>query len=172
MGPALIYTVLADVTPQAERASVYLRLSAALLVAELLANPLGGALLELSVWLPLGVGFVIAIISALTLAFMPETLDLIKRADEREGLVSDDEAAAEDDGGKESILRRAIHTIRENAADTWKFVLGNQRVVLLMLPMVFYIIGRLVQELLMQYARARYGWSWSKVCLGRSDTCL
>lgn len=32
-----------------------------------------------------------------------------------------------------------------------------------MLPLIFVTLGKYIQEMLLQYATKRFGWSWSKV---------
>jgi len=168
---AMIYTIIADVTPQADRATCYFGLQAAFLVAELLGSPIGGLLLEHHAWTALLVGLGIAFLSGLTLLPMPETLDLIKKVDEQNGETPGETADGEQPG-KESVWQKTTRVVRDSAVDTWTFILGNKRVVLLMLPLMFYLVGRFVQELLLQYATKRYDISWSKVSHAPLLRCL
>ena len=99
---------------------------------------------------------------ALAIVPMPETLNLINLVDEQNGDVPHDTAEGEQ-APKQSVWKKTVHLVRDSAVDTWTFILGNRRIVLLMLPIMFFVVGRFVQELLLQYATKRYNWSWSKV---------
>ncbi|TPX11094.1 uncharacterized protein E0L32_007955 [Thyridium curvatum] len=160
VGPAMIFTCLADVTPQPERASVFFRVSAVFLVAELISGPIGGALLLVHPWLPLLVGMLINLLSFFTLWVLPETAHLIKKVDEQEAEDAADEE--EVDRPVEGTWHHMMMTAKRDLLETSKFILGNRSIVILMIPMVFYAVGKYVQELLLQYATKRYHWTWSK----------
>jgi hypothetical protein len=46
--------------------------------------------------------------------------------------------------------------------DMTTFVLGNLRVTVLLLSIVFAILGKFVEEMLLQYSSKRYGWSYDR----------
>ncbi|CAK7203641.1 hypothetical protein SEUCBS139899_006379 [Sporothrix eucalyptigena] len=167
VGPAMVFTVLADVTPQAARATCYFRLTAVFLVAELISNPLAGALLLWGGnWLPLVFGFVAIIVSGLILIALPETLHF----DTALGKVVPREAAAVGPADNTAPAKRGIasawhsfvHLLRTDARATSLFILRNRPLMFLMIPFIFSIVGRFVQSLLLQYATKRYSWSWSQ----------
>lgn len=177
VGPAMIFTILADVTPQAERASAYFFTMAIFLISEMISNPLGGTLLLLGNWAPLLVGISVAILSVLVLLPLPETLDFDQATDAVRVASATDSATdsaadgiADDADGHltkepQTIWRQTVHLLRNDLLETWRFIVSNRRIVLPMSSFVFYVIGRFVQELLLQYATKRYHWSWSRVCL-------
>jgi len=172
VGPALTFTILADVTPQAERATTYFHLNAAFMLAELLSNPLGGLLLDVHVWVALLVGLGLITLVGVVLLPMPETLDLIKKADEQNGEVPGEAGDADEQPPKESLRQKVVRVVRDNTVEMWTFILGNRTLVLLMIPTLFYIVGRFVQTLLLQYATKRYDMSWSKVGWPPARACV
>lgn len=112
----------------------------------------------ISPWLAILVGVLLCAASGLILLLLPETLELTRQADREEGI--ENEASQ---SGKATIVQKTLDIARESYYVTKTFILGNKRVVMLMLPLCFFIVGRYAQELLLQYATKRYNWSWSKV---------
>lgn len=185
VGPAMVYTVLADVTPQAERANCYFRLTAVFMVAELISNPMGGVLLLWGGhWTPLVFGFVCVVLSGLVLLLLPETLNFDQTAGTTAApakksapVVSD--ADTEDDTEEDTVAdamapplkrhsigsawQQLVHLLRTDARVTTLFILRNRPLMWLVIPFVFSVAGRFVQQLVLQYATKRYGWSWSQV---------
>ncbi|CAK7235747.1 hypothetical protein SCUCBS95973_009371 [Sporothrix curviconia] len=178
VGPAMIFTVVADVTPQAARATAYFRLTAVFLVAELISSPLAGALLIAGGhWLPLLFGFASAVMGGLVLLALPETLNFDTAAGKvvpraaATTVASDtaDTSSATPAAGTPTTKRSIasawhsfVHLLRTDARATSLFILHNRPLMFLMVPFVFSVVGRFVQNLLLQYATKRYSWSWSQ----------
>lgn len=149
----MFYTVLADVVPNDERATVFFQLAATFLASQMIAGPLGGAMMIGNPWIPLITSVVLLIVATLGVSILPETVHL----HDRKG--ANQEAAAEDDGIPK--MTKLLHKARTSLDEVWDFVLGNKSMAVLILSFVFVILGRFVGELLLQYATDRYGWSWS-----------
>ncbi|KJR86145.1 MFS transporter [Sporothrix schenckii 1099-18] len=187
VGPAMAFTVLADVTPQAERANRYFRLTAVFLVAELIGNPLSGTLLLWGGhWMPLMVALVALLVSGLVLLLLPETLHFdptagkaaaVGSAETASGLAaSDSDTYADDDPPPSAVTispppkrskigsawQRFLHLLRTDARATSLFMLRNRPLLLLVVPFVSSTVARFAQTLLLQYATERYAWSWSQ----------
>ena len=150
---AMLYTMLADVVPSNERATVFFQLTAVFLGSQMIAGPLGGAMLIWDPWIPLLVALAILIISNLMILAFPETVHVHDRK----------RPAVEQHGDGDDVPRatKLWRKASEGLAEVWDFVLGNKSVAFLMLSLVFVVLGRYVGELLLQYATDRYGWSWS-----------
>ncbi|EFX02009.1 major facilitator superfamily transporter [Grosmannia clavigera kw1407] len=165
VGPAMIHTILADVTPQAERASAYFIIVATFLVSDMISSPLGGTLLLFGNWAPLLVGVAAAVLAVLVLLPLPETLGF----DQTTGTVqtaanSTDTDSTDGSSAKQplTVWQQTVHVLRTDALETWRFIFSNRHIMLLTSSFVFFVIGRFVQELLLQYATKRYNWSWSR----------
>ncbi|CAK7215197.1 hypothetical protein SBRCBS47491_002401 [Sporothrix bragantina] len=173
VGPAMVFTVLADVTPQAARATCYFRLTAVFLVAELISNPLGATLLLIGGhWLPLLFGFTGIVLSGLVLLALPETLDFDPAAGKVvprvSAVVTTDAfgdtmpATAPTKNSIAAAWHSFVQLLRTDARATSLFILRNRPLMFLMIPFIFSVVGRFVQNLLLQYATKRYSWSWSQ----------
>jgi len=133
---------------------------------------LSGFLLSFSPWWPPVLGLLMGVVCLLAVIIAPETLQVRQWHDARSGrgravLEEQSEEEADDDLSGTKTKKTAggvfMHLVRSNAADLAHFVLGNRRLVVLMLPLIFVTLGRFVQELLLQYSTKRYHWSWSTV---------
>ncbi len=75
---ALAFTVLSDVTPEAERSGVFLRVGAFSITAGLVMPPLAAWLMRYNPWIPTMMGTGLLLLSVLLFAFTPETLNFGK----------------------------------------------------------------------------------------------
>lgn len=173
VGPAMMYTALADVTPQAERATAYFYLMSFFLLAELVSNPLGGILLLwIGDFLTLTLGVFLAILSTLVVASIPETLNFDKELDRVvtptpvPALENVEETVPVAPKTRQEHLAAAwnqtVHLIKTEVSATAIHMLKNKPLMLLMIPFCLVILGRFVQELLLQFATKRFDWSWSQ----------
>ncbi|KAM7201953.1 Major facilitator superfamily domain containing protein [Naviculisporaceae sp. PSN 640] len=158
---AMLYTMLSDVLPVDQRATVFFQFGAAFLTAQTISTPLSGYLLLYNMWLPLIVSYVLMTVVNLIGLMFPETLQLHRHAHaaERTSSENEDEFA---DTKSTSVLQDIKAKMLEGAGDVWRFVLSNTKVGFMMLSLVFVVLGRLAQELLLQYATKRYHWTWSE----------
>ncbi|KAK3898068.1 major facilitator superfamily domain-containing protein [Staphylotrichum tortipilum] len=155
---AMFYTAIADVVPVEGRSTAFFQLGAAFLGSQMVAGPLGGAMLVWNPWVPLLASLAILVITNLAVIIFPETVhvhDGSKAAEAEPDPESDADANV-------SWLTKLWRKAGPGLAEVWDFVLGNTQLAFLMVSLVFVILGRFVGELLLQYARARYEWSWSK----------
>lgn len=142
------------------------RFYSVLLVAELVANPLGGFLLSKGPWVSLITGNIFMALVLVSVYILPETLAVRRWHDARAGKAPNPQLAplgGDDEGPKKSSMRAALDDSRQQLVEVWEFLIGNKRIVVLMLPLIFVTLGRYMQEMLLQYSTKRYGWSWSKV---------
>jgi MFS family permease len=149
----MFYTSLADVVPSDERATVFFQLAAVFLGSQMIAGPLGGAMLIWDPWIPLLVALAVLILTNIAVVAFPETVHV----HDRKGA---DEEQEESDAGVPRAAK-LWEKARTSIVEVWDFILGNRSLAFLMLSLVFVVLGRFVGELLLQYATDRYGWSWS-----------
>ncbi len=153
----MFYTAIADVVPVDGRSTAFFQLGAAFLGSQMVAGPLGGAMLIWNPWVPLLVALAILIVTNLGVVAFPETVHVHDRSKAAEA--AEPESSEEDNV---SWVTKLWRKAGPGLAEVWDFVLGNTQLAFLMVSLVFVILGRFVGELLLQYARARYDWSWSK----------
>lgn len=110
--------------------------------------------------------------------FLPETLAIRQWHDAQAGrLLAQQPSDGGMDNDDDSLLHRekqgrarvAFGAATAQVRDIWEFLVTNKRVAFLILPFVFVSLGKYVQELLLQYATKRYGWSWSEVCVSPQE---
>lgn len=150
---AMLYTMVADVVPAHERTTVFFQLNAVSLGSQMIAGPLGGAMLIWDAWAPLLVALAIWVFTNLMVLTFPETV----RVHDRKMPQGEDRGGHNDLPRMTKLWRKA----REGTVEVWDFVLGNKSVSFLMVSLVFTFLGRYVGDLLLQYSTDRYGWSWS-----------
>lgn len=153
----------------APRTPVLFRFYSVFLVAELVANPLGGFLVSKGAWLTLFIGNAFMVLVIASVYILPETLSVRRWHDKKAGKVPSPRLASldvddnDDELLKKSNMRATLDDARAQLVEVWEFLIGNRRIVVLMLPLIFVTLGKYVQEMLLQYATKRFGWSWSKV---------
>ncbi|KAK4119330.1 MFS general substrate transporter [Parathielavia appendiculata] len=150
---AMFYTTIADVVPSDERATVFFQLGAVFLASQMVAGPLGGAMLVWNPWIPLLVALAVLIVTNTAVLAFPETVHVHDRKRPEEEQSSNETGTINSD----NLWQKA----RTGLAEVWDFILGNTSLAVLMLSLVFVILGRFAGELLLQYATDRYGWGWS-----------
>lgn len=136
---------------------MFFQLTAVFLGAQMISEPLGGAMLLWDPWIPLLVSLFFLVLATLLVLVFPETVHL------HDGKRSWEEA--DHTGDNVPRLAKLAQTAREGLLDMWAFVLGNRSVVFLLLSFIFSILGRYAGEILRQYSTDRYGWSWSKASM-------
>jgi MFS family permease len=144
--------IVADVFGEQDRATALFQLSAAVMISELLAVPLGGALMTWSSpWVPFVLGLVILTAGIPLAAFLlPETLPEPSGRNQSRTVEEED---AEEDSSDVSFSAR----LRVLFSAT-RFV--TQRNILLALAMFLASsLSRQSTSLLLQYSSTRYGWS-------------
>ncbi|KAL3417341.1 MFS transporter [Phlyctema vagabunda] len=151
---SIVYVMVADVVPDAERATVFFRIGASVLVGEMIASPLSAILMEIDPWLSIFLGLATMCSCGIVVALMPETLGLRTLEVTQDGNEDDEDSLSTRDhltGSGLSNLKNAAH-----------FIWGNTTVMILLFTYLLTTFGRIIQEMLLQYATKRYGWTWSK----------
>ena len=156
---AMMYTYVADVVPVAGRATVFFQLNAVILIADLVASPVTAVLMARSPWLSLALSMVLLTLGLLVCLVLPETNGIHKK--NRESAAAQRPPGAEG-SAKAGTLQRLLSHVRSSGLEARDFIVGNTRVFLLVQTLVFVVLGRWVQEMLLQYATRRYHWRWSQ----------
>ena len=170
MTTAMIWTMLADVTPAAERAGVYYLLMAFVLVLTATLYPLSGWLMTFSPWLPLWGGFVILWIGVASSFFLPETGTLRAKADEQERQHHDENTETTAASGEEDepskanggLISTVWRVLKRDAIQIWCFIISSRQIMILCLLTALhnpFSVSMVVYGL--QYMTARFQWDWS-----------
>jgi hypothetical protein len=147
-----------------------MQVNAWFLAAEMIAGPLASILMRRSPWLALGVSFVTLVFSNLITLVFPETLDIQRMKDSQEAAAhgmaaTTDDSTSDTESSKLTRLQQVWATGAKELYEIYDFVLKNQRTTFLLLSLVFVVLGKFVLDLILQYATARYGWSWDKAAI-------
>lgn len=147
------------------RSLVFIYIAAAVLGSQLVASPLVYVLINVDTWLPVYCGLgclwlataVAFSIPRMMLAKIP-VLEHVKT-----------EEAQESRAQAQTALHHRLMGVAKAAV--W-FARGNVLVVVLLLTFLVTSLGRLAQEIILQYITKRYGWSWSEVSISISPCHL
>lgn len=153
---AMIFLVLADVAPPAQRANLFFLMAAFGLIGEIVATPITALLMSRKgPWTPSFVYTALMSIAAIILLFaLPETLR--KPSPETETLPNATEAneelpvATDETPRHSTILSRFRPLLKHN-------------VVAVLLAFFVSALGRQSTSFLLQYIRQRFNWSYEKV---------
>lgn len=140
--------IIADVTPAAQRSTLFFHLQASVLLSELVAPLLGSFLMSHSVWIPLLAGLAVQTLGIPIAAMLPETKSAHATT-----------AAAADNGDDEELAPPAQK--KEGESDyraVLSFLLADLNTALLVLTFLIATIGRQALEILLQYVSKRYAW--------------
>ena len=154
---------------ESTRSTAFMAMGAATLASELLISPLASSLMRYDPWLPILIGVGLYAISNVLALALPETLN--RRAPPGclpPDLVTGPEDAREQNGQshpqqKHPLRSRLFESVERLRAATGFFIWGNRTVALLLLTLLTTDFGKMAVELLLQFARKRFGWPWSKV---------
>ncbi|KAH7027319.1 major facilitator superfamily transporter [Microdochium trichocladiopsis] len=163
---AMAYTMIADIVPVDDRATVFFQFGAAFAVAELVSGPMAGAIMMKSNWLCMLLGLGLWIVATLLCFLAPETLRVRRLAEQLAGnsteTVESTETGANRVRDHQSLLAQTVHQIRCGAAEVREFGVHNRGLMFLMLSLVFVVLSKFVQILLLQFTRKKFNWSWSQ----------
>ncbi|OTA06959.1 hypothetical protein A9Z42_0077860 [Trichoderma parareesei] len=168
---AMLWTIVADVVPVAERTSVFYRIYAMNLLISVAINPVAGWLLSIDPWLATWVGCGVLAVGILSSALIPETLKLRQEADKkRRGdrdlssapIVGEPEEQPMKLLGVKELARRAWFSTKDDVSHVWRFIFTSKTVVLLLLAYgPFYLIRLAFVLDILQYMTRRFNWEWS-----------
>ncbi|KAF3221547.1 hypothetical protein TWF106_006146 [Orbilia oligospora] len=110
---SLIYTIMTDLTLPEHRASIFLFMNAAVLIAEMLVMPLAATLMRTNPWIPVNIGLAtVALGSLITISILPETVHL--QETESEDTEEERDSFSEgEDSGLLSGAKRALHSSKD-----------------------------------------------------------
>lgn len=173
---AMAYTMIADVVPVEDRATVFFQFGATFSIAELISGPLAGAVMLKSNWLCMLLGLGLWVLANLICCVVPETLEVRRLADQLNNADNDDGDAESDAinnaenetdndrrAGGQSLISMAKLQLQSSTVEVHDFAVANRGLFFLMLSLVFVVLSRVVQILLLQFTTKKFNWTWSQV---------
>ena len=126
------------------------------LAAGFASGPLTVVLMAIGPWLPIALGFVLYLPGLLVAFYLPETL----KSGVFEEVPSHEVGHESDPATLWEEFSKGVKSLRSATAF---FIQGNRLVVGLLSTLLLTTLGRHAQDILLQYAHRRYGWSWGQV---------
>ncbi|OKL63828.1 hypothetical protein UA08_01092 [Talaromyces atroroseus] len=166
---AIIFVVVADITPEEKRASKFFRLYGVALLIDMVLSPASGALASIQPWWPARFGLIAFVMSVLTtLLVLPETLvkPTLPPSTQGQRTQLEEEPEEEDDpviyadAQKNTYwwhVRKVMSSLR-----TLRFLIASRQV-LLLVPLLS--VGQLYDQsadFFINYVSRRYGWRLSQ----------
>lgn len=131
--------------------------------------------MKFNIWLPILIGIGFHILTILFAFCLPETLRLDSLTDESASNPTTHNGREERDGEEPEVGKkhdflwtRWSATLHNLQTASVIFIRGHKRVALLLFTILITTLGRMAQELLLQFVRKRFGWSWTKVSSDKS----
>jgi MFS family permease len=146
-----------------------MQLNAWFIVAEMISGPLVSILIRRSLWLALFTALCLLAVANLVALVFPETLDIQRLKDSQDAaahhVTTPDDSISELEASKRTRFQHLWATCKKDVHEVYDFVLNNRRTTFLLLSLVFVVLGKFVLELILQYATARYHWTWDKAAI-------
>lgn len=173
MATAMVWTILCDSIPAAERTKAFYRVSALGIILSAILNPIAAWLMGIDPWLPMWIGILCMLLGTFAALFIPETLRLRKAADAShhrrsssasERLLPREEPASEAYlGPPKALVKELLLGAKQNFQHIWRFIFASKSVALLVAALgAAYPIRLAVEGFMLQYTTKRFDWSWSK----------
>lgn len=154
------------------RSTGFFSLGATVLVFELIGSPLTSHLMKSDTWLPIFIGLSLYVPVLIGAICLPETLG-VTQEEAKPTWVQSTSASINDteqhDSEREQHTRRYSWVRKTGVGLTRRWSLAssiiqdNATVSLLLLTFLCTVLGNEAHEMLLQFARRRFGWSWSQV---------
>ncbi|KAH7126377.1 COP9 signalosome complex subunit 2 [Dactylonectria estremocensis] len=167
MAGAMVWTIVADVVPVADRTSVFYQLTAAVLMINVIINPISAWFLKFDPWIPMWLSFGFLIVGTASTLLIPETLSLRHKADDRRRNPGAHESQAgheerENGTSKKNVLQQAWFTVKNDMGHVWRFIFASKSIMVLILALSAYMPIKLAfSSILLQYMSKRFDWTWS-----------
>ncbi|KAL4862971.1 hypothetical protein BDV12DRAFT_178082 [Aspergillus spectabilis] len=142
---AVLETTIADVAPSDKRSIIYFQLQAAVLISDIVANPVSSVLMAHNAWIPCFLGLGIQALATVLLMALPETLDFARGSRPLDASI---------DGCKEEEP-----TLPGRLAENLRCIVSDRKVAGLVFSLLVLTISAESLDFLLQYVSQRYGWS-------------
>lgn len=163
----IVFAMLSDVSPEASRSTVFFYFGAAVLAGDLVFSSLAAFLMQhVSVWAPIQLSLALFVPVVPLCLTLPETL---LKEDPTPTNVAGTENGAENDttgppASRTKTMRNALSDTAASftASTAFLFNGADHQVGLLLTTLLTTTLGRHAQDILLQFTRGRYDWSWAQ----------
>lgn len=151
MAAAIGITMISDIAPPEKRTTIFLYLTASVLIAEIVAPIMSARLMESGDWYPLVLALVFQQIGVLLAAFFPETLHMRERPKVDADVTR---VVPRSVNGHAFSPRQQIRHFQ----DAFQFLKSDRTLALVVFTFMANRLGRQGITLLVRYASKRYDW--------------
>ncbi|KAH8682561.1 major facilitator superfamily domain-containing protein, partial [Xylariales sp. PMI_506] len=153
------FSLLADLSPEAYRTNIFLFAGGAIASSVFISSSVAVVLMKIDPWLPVFVAIAVFIPVLAIALWLPETLDVKKTRDTPSHPDTIGSQATSTLWGE---LVRGLQKVQSSVM----FFFNAQRdAALLLSTMLLTIVGRHAMDVIMQFARKKFGWTWAKAGL-------
>lgn len=171
MGAAMLWTILSDTVPVAERTGVFFFVNAAMVIPSFVLNPVTAYLMGFGAWIPIWIGLAAITLATFMTLLFPETLKLRQKADDKrrhEHPPTDIANEMPEDAGadltKGGVLRRAWFSVKNDTAHLVRFIVTSKSIMWLIVAYCLYFPVKISYSInMLQYMTKRFNWTWAEV---------
>ncbi|KAF9887474.1 hypothetical protein FE257_010191 [Aspergillus nanangensis] len=154
---SMVFTIITDIFPIEKRVNAFYIVSAAVLLAEVLATPLSAWMMSRSLWVPFLLGALCEVCGLLAALAIPETLSKsVEHADD------DTDGGTHEDDVVLTNWRQSLRNVWSQIIDLTEFIWGNMNNLAISLAFLTASVGRQSLQLMIQYVSKRFSWSMAE----------
>ncbi|KLJ11632.1 hypothetical protein EMPG_13172 [Blastomyces silverae] len=166
----MVWTMMADVTAESQRAALFFRFGVAIMMADFISSLFTSWLMKYSPWIPMVIGWSLTIIGILPAVLLPETKgtftsekELAHELSESSSPVNDGPIYFSPEQRNANILSfakkpRPASQLRRIGSQ-FSFVIQDKHLMFLLSTFLVYRLSRGTSWLLIQYISKRYHWT-------------
>lgn len=159
---ALIFVIVADVVPEAERSKVFLQIGGVNLISSVCMPLLAAWLMEWTPWIPATAGTVLMALGVIVALFMPETLGYNEPPSEPATAEATNPAPSSDNDDDNNNSNNNTHNHITTLRNAISFLWLDWRVPALVLTFLIHLAVADVSSLLLQYVSTRYNLTFAE----------
>ncbi|EUC43341.1 hypothetical protein COCMIDRAFT_101075 [Bipolaris oryzae ATCC 44560] len=152
---AIGLTMISDIAPPEKRTTIFLYLTACILVAEMVAPMMASRLMEYGDWLPLSLALAFQFVGLIVSLFIPETLHLRNLEEPKNVETQSIEL-------QPMSSHFSVRSQLRNFRSTVQFLSGDWTLATVVFTFLANRLGRQSVALLVRYASKRYSWEIKK----------
>lgn len=126
-------------------------------------------LMQIDPWLPIWIGFSGSCCCLFIPLFLPETQPKPQSQSPTDPGGDDGLSDTSIEAAKKTAWTQTKEGVSEFKTAVAFFVQGNKHILMLLLTFLTTTLGKHSHDILLQFARKKYGWTWSQVCLASID---
>ncbi|PGH19271.1 hypothetical protein AJ80_04138 [Polytolypa hystricis UAMH7299] len=164
---SLIWTMMADVTTEAQRTTVFFQFGVAAMASDFVSSLATSWLMRYNPWVPMFIGWSLVVIGLLPAFALPETMESLPMKKESgydyelEQLRSDSEdtSTPTEETYKHTGGLHGLKAKIQSKLAPFAFIYSNRHLLILLSSFVVYRLSRGTYWFLVQYISNRYGWT-------------